>query len=107
MASQRTLCQIETQSSQASFGKPCESTWGWRSSEHLILTPNERTNRENEFGYPTIPKELCGSESIRLGGPFGVGRVLLQQFGTFDNRFHPLSNGDKQVTNCAYNLGRT
>jgi hypothetical protein len=29
MASQRTLCQIETQSSQVSFGKPCASAWGW------------------------------------------------------------------------------
>jgi hypothetical protein len=29
MASQRTLCRIETQSSRASFGKPCGSAWGW------------------------------------------------------------------------------
>jgi hypothetical protein len=28
MASPRTLCRIETQSSQASFGEPCESAWG-------------------------------------------------------------------------------
>ncbi len=28
MASQRTLCRIETQSSQASFGEPCGSAWG-------------------------------------------------------------------------------
>jgi len=31
MASPRTSCQIETQSSQASFGKPCGSAWGWSS----------------------------------------------------------------------------
>jgi hypothetical protein len=31
--------------------------------EHLILTPNGWTNRENELGYLTIPKELCGDES--------------------------------------------
>jgi len=28
-------------------------------NEHLILTPNKWTNRDNELGYPTIPKELC------------------------------------------------
>jgi len=75
--------------------------------EHLISTPNRWTNRESELGHPTIPKELCGGRSIRLGGPFGVGRVLLQQLRTFDNRFHPFSNGDGQITNCAYNLGCT
>jgi len=74
--------------------------------EHHILTPNGWTNREGELVYPTIPKELCGDGSTRLGGPFGVGRVLLQKFGAFDNRFHPLPNGDEQVTNCAHNLGR-
>jgi hypothetical protein len=63
--------------------------------EHLIPTPNEWTNLENELGYPTIPKELCGGESSRLGGPFGVGQVLLEQFRTFDNGGHPLSNGDR------------
>jgi hypothetical protein len=31
MASQRTLCWIETQSSWASFGKPRGSRWGRRS----------------------------------------------------------------------------
>ncbi len=31
MASLRTLCRIETQSSQASFGEPCGSTWDWSS----------------------------------------------------------------------------
>jgi len=72
--------------------------------EHFIPTPNEWINRENELGYPTILKELCGSESTRLGGTFGVGRILLQQFGAFGNRDHPFSNGDGQVTNCAYNL---
>ncbi len=59
------------------------------------------------FGYPTIPKELCGGRSTRLGGPFGVGRVLLQQFGAFSNWFHPLLISDGQITNCAHNLGRT
>jgi len=73
--------------------------------EHLISTPNGWTNREGELDDPTIPKELCGNGSIRLGGPFGVGRVLLQQFGAFGNGGHPLSNGDRQVTNCAHNLG--
>jgi hypothetical protein len=63
--------------------------------EHFILTLNGWTNRENELGYPTIPKELCGNGSTKSGGPFGVGRVLLQQFGAINNRGHPLSNGDR------------
>jgi hypothetical protein len=75
--------------------------------EHLIPTPNGWTYQEDELGYPTILKELCGGGSTRLGGPFGVGRVLLQQFGASDNQFHPLPNGDRQVTNCAHNLGYT
>jgi len=50
---------------------------------------------------------LCGGGSIRLGGPFGVGQVLLKQFGAFDNKGHPFSNGDGKITNCAYDLGRT
>jgi hypothetical protein len=75
--------------------------------EHLILTPNRWTNRENELGYPTIPKELCGDGSTKLGGPFGISRILLQQFRAFDNEGHLLSNGDGQITNCAYNLGYT
>ncbi len=75
--------------------------------EHFILTLNKWTDQENELGYLTILKELCGGKSTRLGGPFGVGRVLLQQFEAFNNRFHSFSNGDGQVTNCAYNLGRT
>ncbi len=75
--------------------------------EHLFLTPNGWTNEEGKLGYPTIPKELSGGGSSRLGGPFGVGRILLQQFGAFDNKFHSLSNGDGQVTNCAHNVGRT
>jgi hypothetical protein len=32
---------------------------------------------KNELGYPTIFKELCGDRSTKLGGPFGVGRILL------------------------------
>jgi len=43
----------------------------------------------------------------KLGGPFGIGQVLLQQFGAFGNQVHPLSNGDEQVPNCAHNLGHT
>ncbi len=46
--------------------------------EHLFSNPNQWTNREGELGDPTILKELCGGGSTRLGGPFGVGRVLLQ-----------------------------
>ncbi len=46
--------------------------------EHLIPTPNGWTNQESELRYPTIPKELCGGGSIKLGGPFGNGRVLQQ-----------------------------
>jgi len=75
--------------------------------EHLIPTPNGWRNQENELSYPTILEELSGDESIKLGGPFGVGRILLQQFGAFGNKGHLLSNGDGQVTNCAYNLGYT
>ncbi len=44
--------------------------------EHFIPTPNGWTNREGELSDPTIPKELCGDGSTRLGGPFGIGRVL-------------------------------
>ncbi len=73
--------------------------------EHLIPTPNGWTNQEGELSDPTILKELCGSGSTRLGAPFGVGRVLLQQFGTFGNGGHPFSNGDEQITNYAHNLG--
>jgi hypothetical protein len=29
-----------------------------------------------------------------LGGPFGVGQILLQQFRALGNKSHPLSNGD-------------
>jgi hypothetical protein len=76
-------------------------------NEHLIPTQNAWTNQENELGYPTIPKELCGNISTKLSGPFGISRVLLRQFGAFDNRFHSLSNGDEQITNYAYNLGYT
>ncbi len=45
--------------------------------EHLLPTPNRWTNQEGELGDPTIPKELCGGGSTKLGGPFGVGRILL------------------------------
>jgi hypothetical protein len=33
-----------------------------------------RTNGQT----PTIPKELCGDKSTKLGGPFGISRILLQ-----------------------------
>ncbi len=46
--------------------------------EHFIPSLNRWTNREGELGDPTIPKELCGNESTRLGGPLRVSRVLLQ-----------------------------
>ncbi len=45
----------------------------------------------------TIPKELCASGPTRLGGPFGVGWVLLQQFKAFGNKSHPLSNGYEKL----------
>jgi hypothetical protein len=61
----------------------------------------------DEFGYPTIPKELCGNRSIGLGGSFGVNQILLQQFRELSNRGHTFSNGDGQITNCAYDLGYT
>jgi hypothetical protein len=63
--------------------------------ERLFPTPNRWANREGELGHPIILKELCGGESTRLGGPFGLGGVLLQQLGAFCNQFHPLSNGDR------------
>jgi len=53
--------------------------------EHRIPTPNGWINQKGELGYPIIPKELCGNISTRLGGPFGVDRVLLQQFEAFNN----------------------
>jgi len=62
--------------------------------EHFISTPNRWTNRESELDHPIIPKKLCGGGSTRLGGPFGVGGVLLQQFRAFGNRFHSLLNGE-------------
>jgi hypothetical protein len=46
--------------------------------EHFILTPNIWATREGECSYPTILKEFCDGRSIGLGGPFGVGRILLQ-----------------------------
>jgi hypothetical protein len=108
MASQRPLCRIEIQSSQASYLVSLVEAHGVRAQdEHCIPTPNGWTNREGELGYPTIPKELCGNGSTRLGGPFGVGQILLQLFGAFGNEGHPLSNGDGQVTNCAHHVGHT
>ncbi len=56
----------------------------------------KQMDRKNEIGYPTIPKEWCGNGPTRLGEPFGVGWVLLQQFGAFGNKSHPISNGDKK-----------
>jgi len=37
--------------------------------EHFLLPPNRWANREGELNDPTIPKELCGGKSTRLGGP--------------------------------------
>jgi len=54
--------------------------------EHFIPTPNIWVTQKGELGYPTILKELCGNRLTRLGGSFGVGQVLLQQFRTLDNR---------------------
>jgi hypothetical protein len=53
--------------------------------EHFFSSLNRWTNREGELGDPTIFKELCGGGSTKLGGPFGVSRVLLQQLETFHN----------------------
>jgi hypothetical protein len=75
--------------------------------EHFIPPPNRWTNRKGQLGDPTILEELCGGGSTRLGGSFGVSRVLLQQLGTLRNRIHPISNGDGQITNCAHDLGNT
>ncbi len=75
--------------------------------EHFLPPPNRWANREGELSDLTIPKELCGGGSTRLGGPLGVSRILLQQLGTFHDRVHPFSNGDGQITNCAHDLGST
>jgi len=40
--------------------------------EHFLPPPNQWPNRKGELGDPIIPKELCGDESTRLGGPLGV-----------------------------------
>jgi hypothetical protein len=40
--------------------------------EHFLSPPNKWANREGEFSDPTIPRELCGDGSTRLGGPLGV-----------------------------------
>jgi hypothetical protein len=75
--------------------------------QHFFSSVNRWTNQEGEFGDPTILKELCGGGSTRLGGPFGVSQVLLQQLGTLHNWVHPFLNGDGQITNCAHDLGST
>jgi hypothetical protein len=46
--------------------------------EYCIPPPNRWTNREGQLGDRTILEELCGGGLTRLGGPFGVSRVLLQ-----------------------------
>jgi hypothetical protein len=50
--------------------------------EHFLPPPNRWVNQEGELNDPTIPKELFGGGSTRLGEPLGVSRVLLQQLGT-------------------------
>jgi hypothetical protein len=76
-------------------------------NEHFLSPPNRWTNREGQFGDHTILKELCGGGSMRLGGPFGVSQVLLQQLRTFRDWVHPFPNGDGQITNRAHDLGST
>ncbi len=76
MASPRTLCRIETQSSQASFGEPCGSAWGWNWRWTPHSNPKLMDKLREWTWLSTIPKELCGSISTRLSGPFGVGRVF-------------------------------
>ncbi len=75
--------------------------------EYFVPSPNRWANRKGQLGDPTIPKELCSGESTRLGGPFGVSRILLQQLGTLHNGVHSIPNGDGKVTNCAHDLGIT
>ncbi len=75
--------------------------------EHFVPPLNRWINRKGQLGDLIILKELCGDGPTRLGGPFGVSQVLLQQLGTFRNEVHPVSNGDRQVTNCAHDLGST
>ncbi len=107
MASLRTLCWIKTESSQASFSKPYGSAWAQSSKWAPLSTPNRWKDWKSELGYLIIPKELLVGKPTRLGWPFGVGRILLQQFKIFGNKSNPFSNGDGQVTNCAHNLGNT
>ncbi len=45
---------------------------------------NGQTERVN-LVIQQFPKELCGGESTRLGGPLGVSQILLQQVETFCN----------------------
>jgi hypothetical protein len=70
--------------------------------EHLILTPNRWANWEGELGYPIFFLKLCGSILTKLGGSFGVGWILLQEFRAFGNKGH---TSDGQVINRAYDLG--
>jgi len=63
---------LSYQSSQASFGEPMEVNGVETQDEHFLPPPNQWTNRERELGDPTIPKELCGDGSTRLGRPLGV-----------------------------------
>jgi hypothetical protein len=101
MASQRRLCRTKTQIHKQVLASLVKLHGVETQDEHRISTPNGWTNWKGELGYPTIPKELCGGRSRKLGWPFRVSRILQQQFRTFGNRFHPHSNGDMQVTNCA------
>ncbi len=43
--------------------------------EHFIPTPNRWTNQKSELGYSTIPKDLCGDESTRLGDHFELAEL--------------------------------
>jgi hypothetical protein len=44
---------------------------------------------KNKLGYLTNPKELCDNKSTRLGGPFGIGQILLQKFRALVTRATP------------------
>jgi hypothetical protein len=62
--------------------------------DHLELGEFCYNNSEHSTTRSTPFWKVMGKSPTRLGGPFGVSRVLLQQFGTFRNWVHPISNGD-------------
>ncbi len=50
MASQKTLCQIETQSSWTSFGEPCGSSWG-QSLKWALHSNPKRMDKPKEWTW--------------------------------------------------------